>query len=388
MTSPRGLREALPVALAVAILANILVAWTPRYWSTTVGITGISLVALLWALFSDRVALPRESALAILIGFWSPLQLLLHMSSLPSLTMRSSLVWIMCAAVFILASQILSGQAERHAFLRLILWTGTIIAVASILQAYSKPVRVFGIFPADPSVVGTMYYKNHFAALMELIAPIALWEVKNGKLLAGGLCYSAMFAATVTSASRGGTIGILAELLVFMAIMVMGRKLKLGSALAATGVLALLVVAAGAIAGTDIIWSRLQEANPYHLREQLTRSALDMAAERPAFGFGMGTWRAVYPRFARFDDGLIANEAHNDLVQWAAEGGVPFLLLMTGLLACLTSRIFRSVWALGLIAVFAHCYVDYALRAPPLQFLWFALAGAVSRYDAGSRRRQ
>ncbi len=74
----------------------------------------------------------------------------------------------------------------------------------------------------------------------------------------------------------------------------------------------------------------------------------------------------------------IANEAHNDLAQWAAEGGISFLIFMTGLVVWLARRVFQSVWALGLLAVFAHCYVDYALRAPPLQFLWFAIAGALT----------
>jgi O-antigen ligase len=267
------------------------------------------------------------------------------------------------------------------------LWTVTGLAVEAMLQVYSVPVKVFGIIPADSSVVGTIYYKNHFAALMELVAPIALWEVKNGKLLSGGMCFAALFAATVTSASRAGTIGLLGELLVFMAIMVLGRQLRLGSALAVTGALALLVIAAVLVAGPERIWQRMQESHPYHLREQLARSTVEMIAERPSMGFGMGTWRFVYPRFARFDDSLIANEAHNDLAQWASEGGVPFLLFMTALIALLGKRIVQSVWGFGLVAVFVHCYVDYALRFPPLQFLWFAMAGALTQFDSRSERR-
>ncbi len=241
MSGSRSVQTTLPLALAVAILTNILVAWTPRYWSTTVGITGISLVAIVWALSAGRIMLPRETILAVAVGIWGPLQVLLHISVLPSLTMRSSLVWMTCSIVFILTSQILHEQRSRHFFLRFMLWAVTGLAVEAMLQAYSHPVKVFGIIPADDSVVGTLYYKNHFAALMELVAPVALWEVRNGKLVAGGLCYAAMFAATVTSASRAGTIGILAELLVFMALMVLGRRLKFRSALAVAGALTLLV---------------------------------------------------------------------------------------------------------------------------------------------------
>jgi O-antigen ligase len=196
-----------------------------------------------------------------------------------------------------------------------------------------------------------------------------------------------MFAATLTSASRAGVIGMLAELLVFMALMVLERRLKASPALAVVGVLALLVTGAGMIAGIDRTWSRMQESSPYHLREQLTLSTMDMIRERPGLGFGMGTWRSIYPRFARYDDALIANEAHNDLMEWASEGGIPFLLLMTSLVAWLGKRIFQSVWAIGLIAVFIHSYVDYPLRSSSLLFLWFAIAGAVTQFDARSQRR-
>ena len=37
----------------------------------------------------------------------------------------------------------------------------------------------------------------------------------------------------------------------------------------------------------------------------------------------MGTWPEAYPGYARFDDGSFVNQAHNDWVQWAAEGGLP-----------------------------------------------------------------
>ncbi len=68
------------------------------------------------------------------------------------------------------------------------LWAMTFLAVAAMLQMYTTPGRVFGIIPVGDSVVGTMYYKNWFAAMMELAAPIALWQVYNGKVVVGGLC--------------------------------------------------------------------------------------------------------------------------------------------------------------------------------------------------------
>ena len=48
-------------------------------------------------------------------------------------------------------------------------------------------------------------------------------------------------------------------------------------------------------------------------------------------GFGLGTFETVYPHFALFDIGLIVNHAHNDWLEWAAEGGVPLALALLSL---------------------------------------------------------
>jgi len=78
---------------------------------------------------------------------------------------------------------------------------------------------------------------------------------------------------------------------------------------------------------------------------------------------------------------VIANEAHDDWLQWATEGGIPFALLLAALTLWLARPGIESVWGLGLLIVMAHSAVDYLLREPALGFVWFALAGAVgARY--------
>jgi O-antigen ligase len=53
-----------------------------------------------------------------------------------------------------------------------------------------------------------------------------------------------------------------------------------------------------------------------------------MAREKPWTGFGLGIWPTVYPANALYDDGTFVNEAHNDWLQWAVEGGVPLVAAM------------------------------------------------------------
>ncbi len=382
MSSRSESHSALAIALGAALLAGILVAWSDRYWRISVAIAALSLVAMVWALTARHVELPRQTILVAAIGLWGPLQLVLHLTRVPWPTTVRSIDWAMGAVCFVLGSQILRARRAREAFLDLMLWSMTFLAVASMLQMYLTPGRVFGLIPAAGSVVGTLFYKNQFAAMMELAAPIALWKVYNGQIVTGGLCYAAMFAATLSSASRMGVILVLAELLLALVLMVARRRMPLKAAAAVVSILALLVASASAVAGTEKIWDRLQEPNAYWLRGTLLDSTLKMIAVHPWRGSGIGTWPWEYPGFATYDSNVYVNEAHNDWAQWASEGGVPFFLLMAALVVWLVKPSLQSVWGLGVLSVMIHSYVDYPLRDPSLGFLWFTLAGALTQVSA------
>jgi O-antigen ligase len=100
-------------------------------------------------------------------------------------------------------------------------------------------------------------------------------------------------------------------------------------------------------------------------------------------GFGLGTWATVYPAYAHYDDGTFVNQAHNDWVQWTAEGGIPMLLAMLWVAAAAVRPGLRHLWPLGIAAVFLHCLVDYPLQKPALEVVFFTLLGTMA--SAGRR---
>lgn len=370
----------LATALALALLTGVLVAWTPRFWREVVPIAAISLVAIAWAFVARQVQLPRQTVVVVLIGLWGPMQLLLHLTRVPWATTQRSIEWAMCAVCFILGSLLVRGRRNTRHFLDLLLWAMTFLAVEAILQMYLSPGMVFGIIPAADNVVGTLYYKNQFAAMMELAAPIALWKVYEGRIVSGGICFAAMFAATITSASRMGVILIVAEFLVFLVLMVVGRKIPMKSAVSVIAVLALLVGSAALVAGTETIWNRLREPDAYALRRTLLDSTARMIPNHLWLGSGLGTWPNEYPGFATYDAGVYVNEAHNDWAQWTSEGGIPFALLLGALTIWLVKPSVQSAWGMGMVSVMIHSWVDYPLRDPALAFLWFSLAGALTQF--------
>ncbi|HLW75650.1 MAG TPA: O-antigen ligase family protein, partial [Bryobacteraceae bacterium] len=116
----------------------------------------------------------------------------------------------------------------------------------------------------------------------------------------------------------------------------------------------------------------------YAVRSELVRSSMEMIRDRPLMGFGLGTWAAAYPQYAHFDDGNFVNQAHNDWAQWAVEGGLPLLALMLAVVALRARAAVRSLWGIGMLAVFVHCLVDYPMQQrPALAAFFFAMLGAI-----------
>ena len=135
------------------------------------------------------------------------------------------------------------------------------------------------------------------------------------------------------------------------------------------------------VVGWEPLWKRLQEPNPYSVRKDLVLSSIAMVRDRPLTGFGLGTWPEAYPGYARFDDGDFVNQVHN--IQWAAEGGLPFLALMLVIAGWSVVPGVRSLSGIGVIAVFLHALVDDPMQQrPALTACFLALLGVLASWQA------
>ena len=163
-----------------------------------------------------------------------------------------------------------------------------------------------------------------------------------------------------------------------LALALGGRGATLRSIARVVAVLAAFIVLFTALVGWETLWNRLNRADPFAGRREMLDSTLDMIRDRPWTGFGLSTWSTVYPAYARYDDGLFANHAHNDWAQWTAEGGFPFLALLLGIAVWSIRPALRSRWGIGAIAVFLHCMVDYPLQKPALAAFFFAVLAVLA----------
>jgi O-antigen ligase len=195
---------------------------------------------------------------------------------------------------------------------------------------------------------------------------------------------AALLVVTVAAASRAG-VALLAGEFFLCAILLAVRGFM---SWRQTGLLAIQFSVAATvgilIAGWESLAQRIDPQQMLHDRRfDLNTASLEMARAHLPWGAGYGSWPVIYPEFAGFDDGRYANQAHNDWLQWACEGGAPGLLLMLLFAAVLALPLLRSVWGCGVLFVLAHAVVDYPFHQnAPLAVLIIAVA-LVAHRDNG-----
>jgi O-antigen ligase len=317
-----------------------------------------------WSVRRLRQIDPVVAAALAAIALWGLGQLAAGTTVYRHATLYSALRFTALAAFAVTARWLLSG-ARRERFLACTAWFGGAVAGTGVLAYYTSPGRVLWAFPAPyPDVWGVFLSRNHFAQFLELTLPVALWVAVRRRSAAFCLLAASMLAAGLASASRAGAALLIAETAAGLAVL-RARvwpfpALALGLALAAGG---------------GYLLDRLDQPDPY--RGPIMRSAVDMIAARPWFGWGLGAFADAYPEFARFDAGRTVDHAHSDWLEWAAEGGLPFLALWAVLAARVARAAAASVWGLGVAAVFLHALVDYPFARMGVAAWVFVLAGAL-----------
>ena len=230
--------------------------------------------------------------------------------------------------------------------------------------------------------VGPLVDKNAFAALMNLfwfIAAVHFIRNINDKGFHARLILPALglllIAATLfATESRGAILTWL--LLMPFALWAGFRATRNKRAVLAVLAIALVgYLGAANLLGLSIGHRTLdlKEDVSTSARLLLWKSAAEIAKDHPLAGTGWGTFAAQYPAYRDPRENTTAGVyAHNDYVQLAAEGGIPALMLMLGILAGLLLQLKRSVafkenphaleatgLLLGSLALFIHAGVNF-----------------------------
>ena len=370
--------------LAAAATATIFIHDPLVGWGYALGIFLLSGYAVI-----RDVLIPRAFRLTIpgfalvLISLWGFLQLAAGTTVYRYGTWDASLRTAALGATAFVASRTLTNARLRLRFLWAFAWFGCAVSMISVVAYFTSPGRVLWIFPSPyPDVWGVFLSRNDFAGFLELSFPVALWLGLKRVPRAGGphaerlrmplWAPASMLAAGLASSSRAGAALLIVEAAVIL-VMIPGRRaaLRFGA----------LAVALIAIAGAGTLAGRLADPDPLRYRREIAESTMNMIAEHPWRGFGLGTFSQVYPAYAKFDAGAVVEHTHDDWLEWAAEGGIPLALVWVVLAMGICVPAFRSVWGLGILAALLHALVDYPFARFGLTAWNFALIGALSRAE-------
>jgi O-antigen ligase len=355
---------------AAVLFAGILAMRVESRWGLTAFETALfTLAAVVMARQRFRLRVHPIGAMLAAVAAWGLLQVAAGITVDAQRTLESSLDWAANCAAFSLVVWLARDREPRQKLLTAMLGFALVVAIGAVIALFTI------------GSLGPFVYRNQFAAFLEPALGLAIAGALGDRkrVVLWVLIAAALFAAVIAAGSRTGSILCLTMLLAVPVFAYFRGVISAGS-LARVAVLgAASACALVAVAGWETIWNRFEEPHPYWVRAELNRSSWAMIRERPIEGFGLGTWSAAYPKYARFDDGSFVNQAHDDWAQWAVEGGVPLFLLMLAVVAMLAPAAVRSIWGFGLLAVFVHAAVDYPFeQRPALAAYLFAMMGVLA----------
>lgn len=404
-----GVRSAIIIGLTATLIFTALAFGGTPEWALF-GLRMATIVLLLaWMALQWRagsVRLQRNPAylaaiaFALLIG----LQLALGTTVYRYASWTEAGGYCAYAVLFFLTSELLSNQR-----LTWFQWTmatfGVALAFFAILQYLSGTQQIYWRWSPQfggTTIFGPFANKNHYSGLMEMLWPFALvlglreGLARRTLLLSGALL---MIASIFLSASRGGAISCLVQI-VIAAIVLSGRSRGRRTSFLISAFVLLLLIAGGVLwLATPATLARLINTDGAQ-RTLIYRDTLRMWLQHPWLGFGLGTFPTAYPRFRSFYSVFFINQTHNDYLQLLVECGI-FGLAAIAAFLWLTLRqgvrvvrqrglrdsgsAARLAAMIGMAGILAHSVVDFNLHIPANAALFAVLCGIVGRPADPSR---
>ena len=252
--------------------------------------------------------------------------------------------------------------------------------------------RVNSLF-FDPNVYG-----RFLALVMVVLAGVLLWAPARRDVARVAVGLALLWAALVLTLSESSFAALLVGLAALAALRwrslpvlaVCGAGLAIG--------LALVLLAPGPLGIQTDSFSAVNETSSG--RAKLIRGGLEMAGDRPVWGYGSGSFADQYRERERVMSSRISAESHTIPVTIAGEQGVvglaaylwllwtAFALVFGGLRRTLRRRpanvvlVARCVVAAAFCALLLHTLVYAAFLEDPLTWTLLAMAAGLRRVEA------
>jgi hypothetical protein len=381
----------LPERMALAGLILILIwtlgaAWVFEIWAMVAAEGAIfALTALAGCVWLCRGVWPASkwlSAPLAAAGIWGLVQLSAGATVERFVTGLAVIRIASILGALMLGLFAFADHRNARLFRTALILLGTLLAAVAIAQLLTADGKIYWIVRSpdtDHLPMGPFLSENSYAAFIELLLPVALWRaVQPPRGWSFALCSAVMYASVIASSSRAGLFLVSLEVLaVLLFALVMHRPTMRRDAMRRSLVAAALIIVLASAFGWQGMLKRFDSRDLWQVRREYLRSSVAMLRSRPLMGFGLGTWPIVYPGFAVVDLTAASPHAHNDWMEWASDGGVPFLLLMLIPVVRAAKQALCRPWGIGIIAVSLHAFVDFPFQVYSILLLFFLMLTAL-----------
>jgi O-antigen ligase len=378
-------------------------------WAVFILQSVTTILFMVWLFGQMRAAQP--------VILWTPLfrpmlafqaliciQLLPGISAYRHATYSGLLLYLAYGVACFLITQTLTRTTHirRLATAAAIYGTGT--AMFAVLQSLSSPTKLYWL--RTPRFGGWIYgpyvNHNHYAGLMEMLAPIplvfAFSRYARGKERWAAASAAAFMGATIfLSGSRGGMIAFAIQVAIFLCFLF--REQTAGrAAFLMTTFLAVSLISIAWIGGSDVTARLSTVSTNKHseiagdIRFKINRDTLRMFEHRPVLGWGLGTFETVYPQFRSFYTNFLVDKAHNDYLQLLAETGIVGFALMIWFLVSTFRTALPKIrnWPsnvngavalaalVGISGILVHSFVDFNLEIPANALFFYVLCAVAA----------
>jgi O-antigen ligase len=316
---------------------------------------------------------------------------------------------------FFLAGQLLNDQPENDWALD---WFGPIVcllALALCVEGLAQMLLggdlrvIYWTFRVTGAAFGPYVNHNNYAGLMEMLLPISVAYILsrfwNPLFLFLSWCGIGLIITSIwLSGSRGATIVLLIEALIWAGILMWNRPRVVSPRLLAvvcgvlliSGVGFFWLVSTGRAGGRA--WSVFESNRSLEVklgdRLGVGIDTLRMAQSHPWIGVGVGCFESVFPNYLTFVMDRHWAHAHDDVLEAAAETGLPGVIIMLVSVIIFLRVAFRDIkrrlrqewdWiqlgaAVGAVGLFCHSFVDFNLRVPA-NAAWFVVCLAIATHS-------
>jgi O-antigen ligase len=436
------------LVICVAIVMSALAYGTVHYWALGLFNLGGLTIIILWVLDAWRLGTLRVSknALqlpllgALILGLVQLLPLrevandaalaigLSNTLSFDPYATRLVLVQLATLLVYFSATLVFVDTPHRlHVMVRTIMIFGFCLAVFGLTQSFTSPTKVYWMRELNQSTAfGPFINRHHFAGYMELTIALPLGllfagSVDKEKRLLYIFIAGLMGVALVMTASRGGIISLVAEVMFFVVVTAIWRKhsddrhrrysrlkavglrLGLGAVLLVSLFIGVLTLG-GEMSINRLIVDSVNTNDPTTGRAHFWSVTLQIIKAHPLIGTGLGAFGVVYTKFDSRNGLFRLEQAHNDYLQVLSDGGIIGAALALAFVGLLFYRAFvragsrddfRRGVALasagGCFAVLVHSFFDFTLHTTSNALLFLVLAALATlngRVEDAPRRRR